>query len=145
VSPIWLLEVIAATFESEVGDSGFVKMIAPLPDAETTDVPTILIALTLACIDDPQGKLKGAACNFDIGMEHVSSVLAVMSHVVFSEAKDTLSLYLISTLYPVMGVEPSPGNVQVITTLLLLTAVEGADGVSGTCAARIARLVDETE
>lgn len=145
VSPIWLLEVIDAIFASEVGGPGFVKMIAPFPDAEATDVPTILIALTLAYIDDPQGKLKGVACNVDIGMEHVSSVLAVMSHVVLSEAKVTLSLFLISTLYPVMGVEPSPGKVQVITTLLLLTAVDGADYVSGTWAARMARLDDKTE
>lgn len=122
-----------------------VKIIAPLPDAEVIDVPTMFIALTLAYIDDPQGKLNGEFKSVDIGTEQVSRVLASILQSLGSVENDTLSLCLISTLYPVMGVDPSPGKVQLITTLLLLTAVVGATGVSGIWAARTASPVEEME
>jgi len=40
--------VIAALLISKVGGSGLVKITAPLPEADATELPTILVAITIA-------------------------------------------------------------------------------------------------
>ena len=42
-----------------VGDPGFVVIIAPFPFRDTIESPYLLIAMILAKISDPQGRLKG--------------------------------------------------------------------------------------
>jgi hypothetical protein len=48
LNPIYELVVISATFFKSVGGFGVVKIMAPLPTSDSKELPTILIATTLA-------------------------------------------------------------------------------------------------
>ena len=46
-------------FASNTGAAGFVNMIPPLPEVDTSEELTKLLAATFAYTLDPQGRLKG--------------------------------------------------------------------------------------
>jgi hypothetical protein len=55
ISPTYSEAVIDGIFARSVGASGVVRIIAPLPSSEIKELPTTLIATTLAYILEPHG------------------------------------------------------------------------------------------
>ncbi len=72
--PILDAFVMVLTLASEVGGSGLVNITAPLPESEISEGLTTLMAITLANMLEPQGKLNGDACNVEIGIVQRASV-----------------------------------------------------------------------
>jgi len=60
--------VIKGTFARVVGTSGLVKITAPFPDTDSIEGFTRLVAITLARMLAPQGRLNGVVCRVAIGM-----------------------------------------------------------------------------
>lgn len=59
VSPITWPVVTSGLFASSSGASGFVKIIAPLPSADASELPLPLTATTFAIIEEPHGRRAG--------------------------------------------------------------------------------------
>lgn len=55
--PITVELVIAPLFMRELGGSGLVKITAPYPGIESYELPTTLVASTVAQMPDPQARL----------------------------------------------------------------------------------------
>jgi len=53
--------VTAALLASELGGSGLVNIIAPYPADDEVELPTMLVAATVAHTLDPHGRLYGEA------------------------------------------------------------------------------------
>jgi hypothetical protein len=68
--PIWSLFVSATLLSRVCGAVGTVKITAPLPATEKSDVPTILVADTLAKMLEPHSKLYGSALSDSIETVH---------------------------------------------------------------------------
>lgn len=51
------------------GESGFVRIIAPLPPDDSIELPYMLVAITLAKMLLPHTILNGAASSEDVGTE----------------------------------------------------------------------------
>lgn len=113
---------MVATLVMLTGASGAVRIIAPLPWTDLDDYPIALIALTTANTLEPHYRLYGDAIKLCTGTAQVRLDVIWTSRPLqyrFS-VKVTPSLCLISILYPMIGLLPSPGNVQVILTKLPL-------------------------
>ena len=57
--PIYDARVIAGTFATLRGASGILKMVDPLPATETTELPMLLTAVTVAKMLEPHDIEKG--------------------------------------------------------------------------------------
>ena len=58
--PILVALVIEGTFDKDLGASGLVSIMPPLPPSDASEEPTTFVAKTVAKTLAPQGKLKGA-------------------------------------------------------------------------------------
>ena len=56
-----MVVVVNWTFASDIGGSGFVKMMPPLPALESSEMLTIFVAATLAKTLEPHARLNGDA------------------------------------------------------------------------------------
>jgi hypothetical protein len=129
--PILSFSVIDGTFAKLIGGSGLVKIIAPLPGREGTEIPTIFMPDTVAKILDPHGKLNGEVTSEEIGIAQVrldTTIEVLPLQLRGSSVNVTLSLWRTLILYPVICEPPSPGIVHDIVTKELLIAVIGARG-----------------
>ena len=79
----------------------------------------------------PQSKLKGASLKVKAGMVQVTAVDADMSQFVSSSENVSWSLFLMVTMYPVMGEPPSSGAVHETITSSGTQVVTGAIGFAG--------------
>ena len=52
-----------------IGASGFVKITAPFPYADSTELPYWFEAMIFAKMLEPQGRLNGACLSVEIGIE----------------------------------------------------------------------------
>jgi hypothetical protein len=56
INPIWFPFVIASTSSRFIGASGTVIMTAPFPSTDSKELPTALVATTLAQTDELQSR-----------------------------------------------------------------------------------------
>lgn len=70
VRPIFSPFVIASTFCRFTGASGTVMITAPFPASDSSEVPTALVAETLAQTETPHSRSNGPAFSVDIGIIH---------------------------------------------------------------------------
>ena len=67
--------VTEGTLAKFLGESGVIRITAPLPPEEVPELPMMFVANTLAKTLDPQGKLKGATVKAATGTRQDLSLI----------------------------------------------------------------------
>ncbi len=75
---ICVASVVRASLASEVGALGFVTRMAPSPAYDSSELLTILVAVTFAKTLSPQARLKGAACRVAMGIVHFAAANIIL-------------------------------------------------------------------
>ena len=70
-------EVTSGSSLTLSGASGTVKIIAPFPWSDSSEVPYKLVALTFAKILEPHAKLKGADLSVEMGIKQERLLMIV--------------------------------------------------------------------
>ena len=71
--------VMEETFDKDVGASGLVSSMPPLPGSDASEEPTTFVAKTFTKTLAPQGKFKGADYSTWIGMVQVIAAIIAAS------------------------------------------------------------------